>query len=170
PPHPCVAPRVWRAMHPILRGAYCEHAPIGAGLQRLGATVPAVLLRLEGVARSFGARGLFRGVDLHVAPGDRIGLVGRNGAGKTTLLRIAPRDEGADEGRVLAARGVRVGLLRQEIDPAAGHTVREEASLATQYVAELEREIAALEREMTALGARGAEVPEELAERYDRER
>ena len=48
--------------------------------------------------------------------------------------------------------------------------MREEASLATQHLAELEREIAALEREMTALGARGDEVPEELAERYDRER
>jgi ATP-binding cassette, subfamily F, member 3 len=129
-----------------------------------------VLLRLEGVARSFGARVLFRGVDLHVAPGDRIGLIGRNGAGKTTLLRIAAGDEEADAGRVITARSVHVGLLRQEIDPAAGRSVREEALLATQHVADLEREIAALEREMTELGARGAEVPEELALRYDRER
>jgi ATP-binding cassette subfamily F protein 3 len=128
-----------------------------------------VLLRLEGVARSFGARVLFDGVDLHVAPGDRIGLIGRNGAGKTTLLRIAAGDEEADAGRVLAARGVRVGLLRQEIDPATQRSVREEASLATQHIALLEQEIAALEREMSALGARGGEVPEELAERYDRE-
>jgi len=164
-------------MHRSVRGCNASistslgFASLRAAFGRLqGATVPAVLLRLEGVARSFGARVLFRGVDLHVAPGDRIGLIGRNGAGKTTLLRIAARDEEADEGRVLAARGVRVGLLRQEIDPATGHTVREEASLATQHVAELEREIAALEREMTALGARGAEVPDELAERYDRER
>src|SRR6185436_2585834 len=94
----------------------------------------------------------------------------RNGAGKTTLLRIAARQEETDAGRVMAARGVRVGLLRQEIDPAAERTVREEASLATQHVADLEREIAELEREMSALGARGDEVPEELAERYDRER
>jgi ATP-binding cassette subfamily F protein 3 len=129
-----------------------------------------VLLRLEGVARSFGARVLFRGVDLHVAPGDRIGLVGRNGAGKTTLLRIAAGEEEPDEGRVLPGRGVRLGLLRQEIDPAPSRTVREEALLATQHLAELEREIAALEREMSDLGARGAEVPEDLAQRYDRER
>jgi ATP-binding cassette subfamily F protein 3 len=129
-----------------------------------------VLLRLEGVARSFGARVLFRGVDLHVAPGDRIGLIGRNGAGKTTLLRLAAGEEDPDEGRVLAARGVRVGMLRQEIDPETRRTVREEASLATEHIADLEREIAALEREMTELGTRGAEVPEELAQRYDRER
>ena len=129
-----------------------------------------MLLRLDGVARSFGARVLFRGVDLHVAPGDRIGLSGRNGAGKTTLLRIAAGDEEPDAGRVLAARGVRVGLLRQEIDPGSSNTVREEASLATRHIAALEQEIRALEREMTELGARGAEVPDELAERYDRER
>jgi ATPase subunit of ABC transporter with duplicated ATPase domains len=101
-----------------------------------------VLLRLEGVARSFGARVLFRGVDLHVGAGYRIGLIGRNGAGKTTLLRIAAGEEEADGGRVIAGRGVRVGLLRQEIDPAAGRTVREEASLATHHLAEIEREIA----------------------------
>jgi ATP-binding cassette, subfamily F, member 3 len=129
-----------------------------------------MLLRLDGVARSFGARVLFRGVDLHVTPGDRIGLIGRNGAGKTTLLRIAAGEEEADEGRVVRTRGVRVGLLRQEIDPAAPRTVREEASLATSHLADLEQEIGRLEREIARFGARGAEPPEELALRYDRER
>jgi ATP-binding cassette subfamily F protein 3 len=148
-----------------------DHAPPAVRVQRPAPlSFGAVLLRLEGVARSFGARVLFRGVDLHVAPGDRIGLVGRNGAGKTTLLRIAAGEEDPDEGRVLPARAVRVGLLRQEIDPATPRTVREEALLATQHLADLEREIAEIEREMSELGARGAEVPDELAHRYDRER
>jgi len=125
---------------------------------------------MDGVARSFGARVLFEGVNLHVAAGDRIGLVGRNGAGKTTLLRIAAGEEESDAGSVLQARDVRVGLLRQEVDPAADRTVREEASLATLGLAELEAEIAALEREMTACGERGEEVSSDLAERYDRRR
>jgi len=129
-----------------------------------------MLLRLDGVARSFGARVLFEGVSLHVAAGDRIGLVGRNGAGKTTLLRIAAGEEESDAGSLMQARDVRVGLLRQEIDPAADRTVREEASLATLHLAELESEIAALEGEMTERGERGQGVSEELAERYDRRR
>jgi ATP-binding cassette subfamily F protein 3 len=129
-----------------------------------------VLIRLEGVARSFGARVLFHGVDLHVASGDRIGLIGRNGAGKTSLLRIAAGEDEADAGRVLRSCDVRVGLLRQEIDPAAERSVREEASRATQHLAALEQEIGRLERQMAALGERGVEVPADLGLRYDRER
>ena len=129
-----------------------------------------MLLRLEAVSRSFGARSLFRDVDLHVAAGDRVGLIGRNGAGKTSLLRIAAGLDEADGGRVLTPRGVRVGLLRQEIDPGSERSVRDEAALATGHLDHLEREIASLEAEMTALGERGEAVSEELAERYDRAR
>jgi ATPase subunit of ABC transporter with duplicated ATPase domains len=82
-----------------------------------------MLLRLEGVARSIGTRVLFRDVDLTVNRGDRVGLVGPNGAGKTTLLRIAAGLETSDAGRTLAPRGVRLGLLRQEVDPGREGTV-----------------------------------------------
>ena len=42
----------------------------------------------KGLAAGFGDRMLFSGLDLVVAPGDVVGLVGVNGAGKSTLLRI----------------------------------------------------------------------------------
>ena len=76
-----------------------------------------MLLRLEGVTRSFGGRDLFRGATLGVDRNDRIGLVGPNGAGKTTLLRIAAGEESPDAGSVVIPRHVRIGLLRQGIDP-----------------------------------------------------
>ena len=41
----------------------------------------------KGLAAAHGDRVLFSGLDLVVAPGDVIGLVGANGAGKSTLLR-----------------------------------------------------------------------------------
>ncbi|MFG3227730.1 ABC-F family ATP-binding cassette domain-containing protein [Kitasatospora sp. NPDC048194] len=44
------------------------------------------MITTRGVDLRVGARLLLSDVTLHVAPGDRIGLVGRNGAGKTTLL------------------------------------------------------------------------------------
>lgn len=58
-------------------------------------------LALEGVAARLGERTVLGGVDLAVAPGEVVGLVGRNGAGKTTLLRIAAGTLTPDAGRVL---------------------------------------------------------------------
>jgi iron complex transport system ATP-binding protein len=57
-------------------------------------------LALEGVAARLGDRAVLAGVDLAVAPGEIVGLVGRNGAGKTTLLRIAAGTLAPDAGRV----------------------------------------------------------------------
>ena len=42
----------------------------------------------RGIEKSFGDRRILRGCDLHVKPGERVGLVGVNGCGKSTLLRI----------------------------------------------------------------------------------
>jgi len=129
-----------------------------------------VLLRLAGIGRSIAARRLFAGVDLDVRPGDRIALVGPNGAGKTTLLRIAAGLEASDEGRVQSARGARVGLLRQEIDPGTPRSVREEARTALARLDALEAEMRRLEAEMARRGAEGHSVSAELAHRYDRAR
>jgi ATP-binding cassette subfamily F protein 3 len=129
-----------------------------------------VLLRLDAVGRSLGARTLFRDVALAVYAGDRIGVVGPNGAGKTTLLRIAAGEEAPDGGRVVRGRDVRVGMLRQEIDPRTSHSVREEVSSVLGHLDELEREIARLEAEMARCGREGSEVSEDLAHRYDRAR
>ncbi|HEU5347459.1 MAG TPA: ABC transporter ATP-binding protein [Ktedonobacterales bacterium] len=46
------------------------------------------LLRATDITRSFGRHAVLRGVNLAIAPGTLVGIVGENGAGKSTLLRI----------------------------------------------------------------------------------
>ena len=121
-------------------------------------------LRLSGIARSFGARTLFASVDLELRPGDRVALVGANGVGKTTLLRIAAGDEAPDAGARAVARGARVALLRQEIDPRRPGSVREEAASALAHLDALERELRELE---ARIADHGGHVPAALAARYD---
>ncbi|ROS73130.1 ATPase subunit of ABC transporter with duplicated ATPase domains [Curtobacterium sp. PhB130] len=78
----------------------------------------------KGLAGGYAARTLFDSLDLTVAPGDVIGVVGVNGAGKSTLLRLLA---GVDEplaGTVsLAPTDAFVGWLPQEHERVAGETV-----------------------------------------------
>lgn len=66
----------------------------------------------RGIEKSFGDRRILRGCDLHVRPGERIGLVGANGCGKSTLLRIMGGAMEPDFGDV--ERPGTVSLLDQE--------------------------------------------------------
>ena len=106
-----------------------------------------MLLRLEELEKAIGDRVLFRGVSLVLRAGDRIGIVGPNGAGKSTLLRLILGEEPTDAGAVQRPRTTRIGMLRQEIDPRAVRSVREEARSAFAELDALEAEIASLERE-----------------------
>ncbi|OZI40781.1 ABC transporter ATP-binding protein [Bordetella genomosp. 1] len=45
------------------------------------------LVRTQDLHTHYGASHVLRGVDLDIAPGEAIGLIGRNGMGKTTLIR-----------------------------------------------------------------------------------
>ncbi|MGW6389241.1 ABC-F family ATP-binding cassette domain-containing protein [Streptomyces sp. NPDC055103] len=78
------------------------------------------------LAAGHGERTLFAGLDLVVAPGDVIGLVGVNGAGKSTLLRLLAGLDAPEEGELrLSPPTASVGHLPQEPERRAGETVRE---------------------------------------------
>jgi ATPase subunit of ABC transporter with duplicated ATPase domains len=81
-------------------------------------------LQATDLAAGHGARVLFSGLDLVVAPGDVVGLVGANGAGKSTLLRLLAGELEPEEGKiVLSPPDATVGLLPQEPDRRPGETV-----------------------------------------------
>ncbi|MFG6476273.1 ABC-F family ATP-binding cassette domain-containing protein [Microbacterium sp. P06] len=78
----------------------------------------------RGVAGGYGHRTLFDGLDLTLAPGDVVGVVGANGAGKSTLLRLlAGIDEPQAGSIALAPADAFVGWLPQEHERLAGETV-----------------------------------------------
>jgi ATPase subunit of ABC transporter with duplicated ATPase domains len=78
------------------------------------------------LAAGHGDRVLFSGLDLVVAPGDVIGLVGVNGAGKSTLLKTLAGLIPAESGRVsLNPPSANVGHLAQEPERLEGETVRD---------------------------------------------
>ncbi len=74
------------------------------------------LVQLTDIALTFGGTSLLDGVDLAVAAGERICLVGRNGSGKSTLLRIAAGLIEPDRGSIFVQPGALVRYLPQEPD------------------------------------------------------
>jgi ATP-binding cassette subfamily F protein uup len=74
----------------------------------------ASLINCKGVGKSYGRRTLFDGLDLTLAEGDRIGIIGPNGSGKTTLLNILAGEDEADTGVVHRSRGLRVAVVPQD--------------------------------------------------------
>jgi len=78
--------------------------------RRANRTEPALALASVWLEHKGGAA-VLRGVDLEVAPGERVALMGRNGAGKSTLLRVAAGLSEPTRGKL--SRGGRVALLLQ---------------------------------------------------------
>jgi ABC-2 type transport system ATP-binding protein len=95
----------------------------------------APLLQVSGMAKTYGEHAVLRGIDLEVASGQILGLVGANGAGKTTLISIVTGLLHCDRGSVAVAgidalahpkRAARcLGLAPQELGIYPTLTVRE---------------------------------------------
>ena len=78
----------------------------------------------HGLAGGYGHRTLFDSLDLTVAPGDVVGLVGANGAGKSTLLRLLAGVDEPQAGTIrLSPADAFVGWLPQEHERIAGESV-----------------------------------------------
>ena len=112
------------------------------------------VLVARGLSVSRGDRVLFSGLDLTVAPGDVVGLVGPNGVGKSTLLRVLAGDLAPDAGSVdVSPRSSHVGFLLQESDSRAGESVREVLARRTGVAAAT----ASMESAAEALGSGGSD-------------
>lgn len=73
----------------------------------------AQVIKVEGLGKSYGDLEVFRGLDIVVERGQKIGIIGANGAGKTTLLKIIAGELEATAGQVNIGNKVKVGYYAQ---------------------------------------------------------
>jgi ATP-binding cassette, subfamily B, multidrug efflux pump len=91
-------------------------------------------VRFEGVRFGYGtARGVLHGIDLAVAPGERVGLVGPSGAGKSTLVNLLLRFFDPEGGRIL--------IDGQDIATVTQESLRAQIAMITQDTSLLHRSI-----------------------------
>lgn len=73
------------------------------------------VLTIKNLSKGFGARTLFSDVNLEVAGGERIALLGDNGTGKSTLVKIILGEESPDTGKLRMGPTVKTGYLPQHV-------------------------------------------------------
>lgn len=126
-----------------------------------------MILSVDKIEKSFGARTLFSGASFQVNPGNRFALVGPNGAGKTTLLKIIMGLDTPDAGTITFAKEVNVGYLEQETKLASDVPVIDEVMNAAHEIRELGERAEELQLAIAEAGEKGR-VPEQLLNEYGR--
>ena len=109
-----------------------------------------MVLLVDKIEKSFGARVLFSGASFQVNAGDRFALVGPNGAGKTTMLKLIMGIDSPDSGTVQFAKDTQVGYLEQETNLDSASSIL--------------AEVMASAGEIRAMGERAEELQLKIAE------
>ncbi|MGW9113625.1 amino acid ABC transporter ATP-binding protein [Microbacterium sp. NPDC055683] len=112
-----------------------------------GGTPDGAVLRLRGVWKSYDGHDVLRGVDLDVAEGEVVALIGASGSGKSTLLRTINLLEPVDDGRIWLrdvdvsdprvdadAVRARIGVVFQQYNLFPHLTARQNIALALRHV------------------------------------
>jgi len=70
------------------------------------------MIKLEGITKSFGELQVLKGIDLEIAKGEVVSIVGPSGAGKTTLLQIMGTLDKPDAGKI-NMNGLEVNRMKE---------------------------------------------------------
>lgn len=83
------------------------------------------LISLENISLSFGLDPALDNISLHIAPKERICLIGRNGAGKSSLLNVIIGDLTPNSGTIWRRPNLRIARLQQELPQSSPLSVYE---------------------------------------------
>ena len=111
------------------------------------------VMTVKNLQKSFGDRTLFSDVNLEVAGGERIALLGDNGTGKSTLLKIIMGEEEPDSGKLRLGPTVKIGYLPQII-----HFDHPERSLVDTMLYDLDCTAQTARNRLAAFKFRGEDV------------
>lgn len=85
------------------------------------------LLSTKNLTKTMGDKPLFKGIDLTLSPGSRLGIVGKNGTGKTTLLKVLAGLIPPDMGTIKYADNLRLVYFDQHREHIPGHLTLRQA-------------------------------------------
>jgi len=71
------------------------------------------MIKLEGITKSFGDLQVLKGIDLEIAKGEVVSIVGPSGAGKTTLLQIMGTLDKPDAG-IVNMNGLEINRMKEK--------------------------------------------------------
>ncbi len=118
-----------------------------------------MILLVDKIEKSFGARVLFSGASFQINPGERFALVGPNGAGKTTMLKIIMGIDSPDSGQVQYAKDCQVGYLEQETNlEHKDTTILAEVMAAAKEIRRMGERANELQAQITELSEQGKDV------------
>jgi ATP-binding cassette subfamily F protein 3 len=122
------------------------------------------MFTLDTITLRLGGHVILDRATVAMPPKARVGLVGRNGAGKSSLLKMIAGIYEADEGRIEAPAGTKIGYLKQDAPGGSGtpfETVLAEAEERATLLDEAETEtdahrIAEIHERLNAIDAHGS--------------
>ena len=121
------------------------------------------MIHLSKLEVRFPDKVLFEGLDWHVRPGERVGLVGDNGVGKTTLMRMMTGRSEPDRGSVRVTPRVTVGALEQDFSFSSSRPLLEVVLEAAGDLKQIEREIRELQDALGGMPEGHEDLPATMA-------
>jgi ATP-binding cassette subfamily F protein 3 len=122
----------------------------------------------DDVSLYFGPRCIVDELDLRIADGDRIGLIGANGSGKSTLLKLLSGEQSPDSGKIIVRNGARLGYLPQDLTINGGKPLIDFVLSSVPGRALLDAQLAQAEAELHAMDTSAPENADLLVDLGER--